>query len=155
MCAGVLCWSSEEEACCCSGSQAHLPSVKQNKTKQNKTKQNKTNKKPIEHRGTGLGVSGSSLYCEYCVSLKSMSVDGRGEKWCHLALSAPERGVQAHCYSGSLHRRANNQSPFVCLRLPSDPCLHLVCVPAVCPPGGAMLLCFISGELDGFQDSKF
>ena len=48
----------------------------------------------------------------------------------------------------------SKQSLLVCPRLPSDPCLHLVCVQPICPPGSAVHLCFISGTSAKFQNSE-
>ena len=48
----------------------------------------------------------------------------------------------------------SNVSPLMCPRHPSDPCIHLAVSEVFFHPV-AILVCFISGMLVGFQYSKF
>ena len=49
----------------------------------------------------------------------------------------------------------SEQSLFLCPSLPSDSCLQLFCVQAVCLSGGTVLLSFISGAQLGFKTPNF
>lgn len=84
-----------------------------------------------------------------CCSLKSVTDDGPGGKRC-CPLSFLEWGVfTQHCFRKSSEKR--KQSPLSRPQPPSGPCLHSVCVQAVCLPDSTGLLCFMSGARLGFK----